>query len=94
MAETITYLEALRRGLSRALGENERVFLLGQDIGRYGGAFKLTEGFAGEFGEERIIDTPIVETGLIGAAIGAAMAGMRPVVEIQFIDFIEFIGTT
>ncbi|HIA28369.1 MAG TPA: alpha-ketoacid dehydrogenase subunit beta [Planctomycetes bacterium] len=89
MAETITYLEALRRGLSRALGENERVFLLGQDIGRYGGAFKLTEGFAGEFGEERIIDTPIVETGLIGAAIGAAMAGMRPVVEIQFIDFIS-----
>lgn len=89
MAETITYIEGLRRGLARALGEDDRVFLLGEDVAIYGGAFKLTEGFSETFGSDRIIDTPIVETGLIGAAIGAGMAGMRPVVEIQFIDFIS-----
>ena len=78
MAETITYLEGLRRGLARALGEDDRVFLLGEDVACYGGAFKLTEGFAERYGSDRIIDTPIVETGLIGAGIGAAMAGLRP----------------
>lgn len=85
----ITYLEALRRGLAQALEEDPRVFLMGEDIGVYGGAFKLTEGFQEQFGSERVIDTPIVETGLIGAGIGAAMAGLRPVIEIQFIDFIS-----
>ncbi|MCI0651598.1 MAG: alpha-ketoacid dehydrogenase subunit beta [Planctomycetes bacterium] len=88
MAEPITYLEAIRRGLWRALEEDPRVVLLGEDIGTYGGAFKLTDGFLARFGAERIIDTPIAETGFVGAAIGMAMAGMRPVVEIQFIDFI------
>ena len=89
MAEVVTYLEAIRRGLIQALQEDPRVLLLGQDIATYGGVFKLTEGFLERFGPERIIDTPIVETGLVGAAIGAAMAGLRPVVEIQFIDFIS-----
>ena len=89
MSETITYLEAIRRALIRALKEDERVFLIGEDIGAYGGAFKLTDGLLETFGEDRIIDTPIVETGLIGAGIGAAMAGLRPVIEMQFIDFIS-----
>lgn len=88
MAETITYLEAIRRALARALDEDPRVVLLGEDIAVYGGAFKLTAGFLDRYGPDRIIDTPIVETGLIGAAVGAAMAGLRPVVEMQFIDFI------
>ena len=87
--ETITYLEAIRLGLTRAMEEDERVFILGEDIGVYGGAFKLTDGFLDRFGGDRIIDTPIAETGLIGAAIGAALAGLRPVAEIQFIDFIS-----
>jgi 2-oxoisovalerate dehydrogenase E1 component beta subunit len=68
---------------------DDRVFLLGEDIGVYGGAFKLTEGFLGRFGEERVIDTPISESAIIGAACGAAMMGMRPVAEMQFIDFIS-----
>lgn len=85
----VTYLEALRRGLARALDQDPRVILLGEDIGAYGGAFKLTAGFLERFGSSRVIDTPIVETGLVGAAIGAAMAGLRPVVEMQFIDFIS-----
>lgn len=89
MSDPITYLEAIRRGLARALDEDERVFLLGEDIAVYGGAFKLTDGFLEKYGPDRIVDTPIVETGLIGAAVGAAMAGLRPVVEIQFIDFIS-----
>lgn len=89
MVDTITYLEAVRRALAHALESDERVFLIGEDIGPYGGAFKLTDGFVDRFGEDRVIDTPIVETGLVGAAVGAAMAGMRPVVEMQFIDFIS-----
>jgi 2-oxoisovalerate dehydrogenase E1 component beta subunit len=68
---------------------DERVFLLGEDIAVYGGAFKLTAGFLDAFGPQRIIDTPIAEGGIIGAAIGAALMGMRPVVEIQFLDFIS-----
>ena len=71
MAETITYLESLQRALRQVLKEDPKAFLIGEDIGAYGGAFKLTDGFLKEFGEDRIIDTPIVETGLVGAAIGA-----------------------
>jgi 2-oxoisovalerate dehydrogenase E1 component beta subunit len=85
----ITLLEAVRQGLWEEMERDERVFLLGEDIGVYGGAFKLTEGFIKQFGEERVIDTPISESAIIGAACGAAMMGMRPVAEMQFIDFIS-----
>lgn len=87
--ETLTYLEAIRRALQRALEADDRVFLIGEDIGVYGGAFKLTEGFLEQYGRDRIIDTPIAETGLVGAAVGAAMSGLRPVAEIQFMDFVS-----
>jgi len=86
--EQVTYLEAIRQALWQELETDERVFLLGQDIGTYGGAFRVTAGMLDRFGPERIIDTPISESAMIGAAIGAAMMGMLPVVEMQFIDFI------
>jgi len=85
----ITLLEAIRQGLWEEMERDQRVFLLGEDIGVYGGAFKVTEGFYERFGEERVIDTPISETAIVGAACGAAMMGMRPVAEMQFIDFIS-----
>ncbi len=87
MAE-VTYLEALREGLREELERDDRVFILGQDIGVYGGAFKVTEGFQATFGADRIIDTPISEAAIVGAAAGAAHMGLRPVAEMQFIDFI------
>ena len=89
MAETITYLESLQRALKQVLREDPTAFIMGEDIGAYGGAFKLTDGFLEEFGEDRVIDSPIVETGLVGAAIGAGMSGLKPIVEMQFIDFIS-----
>jgi pyruvate/2-oxoglutarate/acetoin dehydrogenase E1 component len=85
----VTYLEALRQGLREEMRRDERVFILGEDVGRYGGAFKVTEGFFEEFGEGRVIDTPISEAAIVGAAAGAAHLGMRPVAEMQFIDFIS-----
>jgi pyruvate/2-oxoglutarate/acetoin dehydrogenase E1 component len=85
----ITYLEAIREGLSEEMERDKNVFTLGEDIGAYGGAFKVTEGLQAKFGESRVIDTPISEAGIIGAAAGAAHMGMRPVVEMQFIDFIS-----
>src|SRR5216117_328119 len=85
----ITLLEAIRQGLWEEMERDDRVFLLGEDIGDYGGAFKVTEGFVGKFGAERVIDTPISESAIVGAACGAAMMGMRPVAEMQFIDFIS-----
>jgi 2-oxoisovalerate dehydrogenase E1 component beta subunit len=84
----LTYLEALRQGLWEEMERDERVFLLGEDIGRYGGAFKLTEGFQERFGAQRVIDTPLSESAIVGAAAGAAHLGFRPVAEMQFIDFI------
>ena len=84
----ITYLEAIRQALFDEMGRDERVFMMGEDIGAYGGAFKVTEGLIDRFGEQRVIDTPISETAIVGAAIGASYMGMRPVCEIQFIDFI------
>ncbi len=83
-----TYLEAIRAGLWEEMERDPSVFLLGEDIGLYGGAFKLTEGFRDRFGAERVVDTPISESAIVGAAIGAALEGMRPVAEMQFIDFI------
>ncbi len=87
MAST-TYLEAIRQALWEEMERDPRVFLMGEDVGEYGGAFKLTTGFVDHFGPERVIDTPIVESGLVGAAAGAALMGQRPIVEMQFIDFI------
>jgi 2-oxoisovalerate dehydrogenase E1 component beta subunit len=84
----ITYLEAIRQALFDEMARDERVFLLGEDVGVYGGAFKVTEGLQERFGDARVIDTPISETAIVGSAIGASYMGMRPVCEIQFIDFI------
>jgi 2-oxoisovalerate dehydrogenase E1 component beta subunit len=87
MAE-ISYLEAIRVALVEEMERDANVFCLGEDIGRYGGAFKVTEGLLDRFGESRVIDSPISEAGIVGAAAGAAHMGMRPIVEMQFIDFI------
>ena len=84
----ITYLEAIREALFEEMERDPNVFCIGEDIGAYGGAFKATEGLLAKFGERRVIDSPISETGIVGAAAGAAHMGMRPVVEMQFIDFI------
>jgi pyruvate/2-oxoglutarate/acetoin dehydrogenase E1 component len=83
----ITYAEAVREALGEAMAADDRVFLLGEDIGVYGGAFGVTGDLHGRFGSDRVRDTPISELGIVGAAVGAAVAGMRPVVEIQFSDF-------
>ncbi len=85
----VTYLEALRQGLWEEMERDERVFILGEDIGIYGGAFKVTDGFIDRFGDQRVIDTPISEAAIVGAAAGAAHMGLRPVAEMQFIDFIS-----
>ena len=87
MAE-VTYLEGIRQAMLEEMERDPNVFLMGEDIGVYGGAFKATEGLLEKFGEQRVIDTPISEAGFVGAAAGAAHMGMRPVVEMQFIDFI------
>lgn len=85
----VTYLEAIRSALAEEMARDPRVFLIGEDIGAYGGAFKATDGLLAAFGEARVIDAPLSETAIVGAAIGAAYAGMRPVVEMQFIDFVS-----
>ena len=87
MAE-VTYLEALRDGMAEEMARDERVFILGEDVGFFGGAFKVTEGFQQRFGPERVIDTPLAESGIMGTSVGLAMAGMRPVPEIQFEGFL------
>ena len=87
MAE-ITYLQAISDALREEMQRDPNVFILGEDIGKFGGAFKITKGFLDEFGPERVIDTPISESGFTGAACAAAIAGFRPVVEFQFADFI------
>src|SRR3989441_7476486 len=83
-----TYIEAIRQGIWEEMEKDDRVFVLGEDVGVYGGAFKVTEGMLERFGELRVIDTPIAEAAIVGAAIGAALMGMRPIAEMQFIDFI------
>jgi 2-oxoisovalerate dehydrogenase E1 component beta subunit len=88
MAE-VTYLEAIRAGLTEEMARDENVFVLGEDVGAFGGAFKVTEGLQQRFGEARVIDTPIAETAIVGAAAGAAHMGLRPVCEMQFIDFLS-----
>jgi pyruvate dehydrogenase E1 component beta subunit len=83
----ITYLEAIREALTQEMERDERVFIIGEDVGVYGGAFGVTLGMVEKFGEERVIDTPISELGIAGAITGAALHGMRPVGEIMFMDF-------
>jgi 2-oxoisovalerate dehydrogenase E1 component beta subunit len=85
----ITYLEAIRQGLFEEMERDPSVFCLGEDIGHYGGAFKVTDGLLERFGESRVIDTPISEVAIVGAGAGAAHMGMRPVCEMQFMDFIS-----
>ena len=84
----LTYLEAIRQGIWEEMDRDPTVFCLGEDIGIYGGAFKVTDGFIDRFGPERVIDTPIAESAIVGAAFGASLTGMRPVAEFQFMDFI------
>src|SRR5512136_846633 len=89
MAEvnTMTYREAVRNALREALLGDERVFLMGEDVGRYGGSYACSHGLLAEFGEERIRDTPLSESTFVGAGIGAAIGGMRPIVEIMTVNF-------
>ncbi len=87
--EPVTFLEAISEALFEEMERDDRVFILGEDVGVYGGAFKVTKGFRDWFGEMRVIDTPISESGFTGAAAGAAHMGFRPVVEMQFMDFIS-----
>ncbi len=85
----MTYLQAIGRGLWEEMERDPAVVMLGEDIGVYGGAFKVTEGFLARFGRERVIDTPISESAIVGAAVGMSYLGLRPVAEFQFIDFIS-----
>ncbi|WP_096274218.1 alpha-ketoacid dehydrogenase subunit beta [Paucisalibacillus globulus] len=84
----ITYLEAVREAMSQEMRKNDDVYILGEDIGVYGGAFGVTRGMIEEFGPERVRNTPISEAGIAGAAVGSALTGMRPILELQFSDFI------
>lgn len=84
----LTYVEALREALREELMRDERVFIMGEDVGKYGGIFRVTQGLWDEFGDERVMDTPISEAAIVGTAAGAAATGMRPVAELMFMDFI------
>ena len=83
----ITYREAIKQAIREALQKDERVFLMGEDVGRYGGAFAVSKGLLQEFGPERIMDVPLSESGFVGAGIGAALGGMRPIVEVMTVNF-------
>jgi pyruvate/2-oxoglutarate/acetoin dehydrogenase E1 component len=85
---TLTYLQAISDALREEMRADERVFVMGEDVAAFGGAFKVTDGFLEEFGEDRVMDTPLAESGIVGTAVGAAAVGMRPVCEMQFADFI------
>ncbi|ANX03594.1 alpha-ketoacid dehydrogenase subunit beta [Immundisolibacter cernigliae] len=86
-AATLTYREAMRQALRQALADDPRVFLMGEDVGRYGGCYAVSKGLLEEFGQERIRDTPLSESAFTGAGIGAALGGMRPIVEIMTVNF-------
>jgi pyruvate dehydrogenase E1 component beta subunit len=86
--ETMTLAKALNAGLRKAMADSDRVLMMGEDIGRLGGVFRVTEGLQAEFGERRVLDTPLAESALVGTAIGLAMTGFRPVIEIQFDGFV------
>ena len=89
MSKELTYLEAIREALAEEMRRDPKVFVLGEDVGPYGGAFGATQGLYDEFGEMRVVDTPISESAIIGVSIGAALRGYRPVAEMQFADFIS-----
>jgi 2-oxoisovalerate dehydrogenase E1 component beta subunit len=89
MSKELTYLEAIREALAEEMRRDPKVFVLGEDVGPYGGAFGVTQGLHEEFGEMRVIDTPISESAIVGISIGAALRGYRPVAEMQFADFIS-----
>jgi pyruvate/2-oxoglutarate/acetoin dehydrogenase E1 component len=84
----LTYLQAISAGLRSEMRSDESVFVMGEDVGAFGGAFKVTDGFIEEFGADRVMDTPLAESAIVGTAVGAAVVGMRPVCEMQFADFI------
>ena len=86
---TMTYLQAISDAMREEMRSDERVFVMGEDIGTFGGAFKVTDGFIDEFGAQRVMDTPLAESAIIGCAIGAACEGLRPIAEMQFSDFIS-----
>ena len=88
MSETLTLGKALNLGLRRAMEDDPKVILMGEDIGKLGGVFRITDGLQKDFGDERVIDTPLAESGIVGTAIGLALRGYRPVVEIQFDGFV------
>ena len=87
MMKKMTYREAVRAALHEALANDPRVFLMGEDVGRYGGAYACSRGLFEEFGEERVRDTPLSESTFVGAGIGAALGGMRPIVEVMTVNF-------
>src|ERR687886_134418 len=86
---TLTYLQAISDGMREEMRADERVFVMGEDIGTFGGAFKVTDGFIAEFGSARVMDTPLAESGIVGTAVGAAVVGLRPIAEMQFADFVS-----
>jgi 2-oxoisovalerate dehydrogenase E1 component beta subunit len=88
MTDNLSMAKAINLGLQRAMRENDKVLLMGEDIGTLGGVFRVTEGLKNEFGENRVLDTPLAESGIVGTAIGLAMRGYRPVCEIQFDGFV------
>ncbi|MDQ3476454.1 MAG: alpha-ketoacid dehydrogenase subunit beta, partial [Actinomycetota bacterium] len=85
---TVTLGKALNMGLRKAMEDDPKVLLMGEDIGKLGGVFRITDGLQKDFGEDRVIDTPLAESGILGTAVGLAMRGFRPVVEIQFDGFV------
>src|ERR1700730_3705376 len=89
MSKELSYVEAIREGLAEEMRRDSKVFVLGEDVGPYGGAFGVTQGLYDEFGELRVLDTPISESAIVGISIGAALRGYRPVAEMQFADFIS-----
>src|SRR5947207_9386200 len=89
MAKELSYLDAIREALAEEMRRDSKVFVLGEDVGAYGGAFGATQGLFEEFGELRVVDTPISESAIVGISIGAAQRGYRPVAEMQFADFIS-----
>jgi pyruvate/2-oxoglutarate/acetoin dehydrogenase E1 component len=86
---TMTYLQAIADAMREEMRSDDRVFLMGEDIGTFGGAFKVTDGFIDEFGPDRVMDTPLAESAIVGCAIGAAVEGLRPIAEMQFSDFVS-----